>query len=181
MFSIFESLARVSIRAKNLFSYVRINSPNIKVNYGKGNQYLELKPRSSGPYLLVRQGEFQTDADGRLRLHFGVINFGSEPANNVQTFTEIYVDGKLKTRSSGSPSSIVPPDTNLKLPVTTDDDKDLVELCTPNNPQYIYQFVVEYEDLDGNKYVTYKSLFFIPKEKIFSTREEKALKIPREN
>lgn len=48
MFSIFEKLASITIKIKNIFSPYRINSPSL--NFGKGNLFLtqgvEIEPRS---------------------------------------------------------------------------------------------------------------------------------------
>lgn len=181
MFSIFEKLISISIKIKNFFTFNRINSPN--VDLGKGNLFLkqsvEIKPRSKGPYLLIKDNKFENENEKWMYFGFNVINLGSEPANCVQTYTEIYIEKELKFKSPISASSIIPPDMGLK--VLSEDPRELVIKCTLDHPQNKYIFVAEYTDVKGKKFITLKALFFQLTQKKFSTREEKAFMLDSTN
>ena len=94
MFSLFENLISISLKMKSIFSFQRMNSPSL--NLGKRNIFIkqgfEVKPRSRGPYLLIKANNLVSEDKQWVRFNFDIVNFGSEPANNTQTYTEIYFE-----------------------------------------------------------------------------------------
>ena len=180
MFSIFDKLFQITIG--KFISISKINSPTTKnrINYGKDNIFVsqnsDIKSRSKGPYVLFGKPELYSKDVEWIRFNHEIVNLGSEPANNTETYTEIYIKDKLEFKSTVSASSIVPPD--AVLDIRSQDPIELVSKCTHEFPHNRYVLVVEYDDLDGNKLTTVRACYFLPDQEILSTREEKVYKLP---
>jgi len=180
MFNLFEKLAQINIKQFLRIIFKRVNSPNIKtkINYGKNNTFVaqvaESSPRSKGPYLLFKFSEIKNRDKEWIKSLFELSNFGSEPANNVQTYTEIYINNKQEFKSPITASSVIVP--GYTLGILTRDPNPLVELCTHENMENKLSLTAEYEDASNNKYTTIKLLFYVPEMNGFSVREEKAFR-----